>query len=101
VGNSLYGTAFAGGPGAVGTVFSVAIPPSPAIITSVVNNADGTVTLHFLGGANSTNVIQSTADLGSPVNWVNISTNIGDANGTWQFIDSNNNTTRFYRSYAP
>ncbi len=32
--------------------------------------------------------------------WQNVSTNIANAGGVWQFTDSNNIKTRFYRSYA-
>lgn len=97
--NSLYGTAFGGGPGGAGTVFGVAIPAPPAIITNAVSNLNGAVTLYFLGGANTTNIIQSTTNL-SPAAWQNISTNIADANGEWQFTNSLNAATRYYRSYA-
>ncbi len=100
VGGSLYGTAFSGGPGAAGTVFSVAIPAPPAVITNILRNLNGTVTLHFLGGPNSTNFIQAATNLAPPNSWQNVSTNIADANGAWQFTDGNNPTTRFYRSYA-
>ena len=99
VGGSLYGTAFGGGPGAAGTMFSVPIPAPPAVITNIVRNLNDTVTLSFLGGANSTNVIQSTMSL-APVAWQNVATNVADAVGAWQFTDSNNTVTRFYRSYA-
>ncbi len=102
LGNSLYGTTFSGGPGAVGTVFNVAIPYPPALITNVVHNPGGSVTLYFLGGPNSTNVIQVTASLTPPAMWLNVSTNVADAGGAWQFAESNTtNSTRFYRSYAP
>ncbi len=72
VGNLLYGTTFSGGPGAAGTVFSLPIPAPSAIITNVVPNLNGTVTLYFLGGANTTNVIQSTASLTPTVTWQNV-----------------------------
>ena len=102
LGNSLYGTTFGGGPGAAGTVFSVPIPARPAIITNIVWNLNGSLTLSFLGAPNSTNFIQAAASLTPPIVWQNVSTNIADANGAWQFTDSNNSpTTRFYRSYAP
>jgi uncharacterized repeat protein (TIGR03803 family) len=102
VGNSLYGTTFSGGPGAAGTVFSLPIPVLPAVITSVVPHPDGSVTLFFLGGPNSTNIIQATTSLAPPVTWQNVTTNIADAGGAWQFTESNaTNATRFYRSYAP
>jgi uncharacterized repeat protein (TIGR03803 family) len=102
LGSSLYGTTFSGGPGGAGTVFNVAIPYPPAVITNIVRNLDGSVTLYFLGGPNSTNVIQATASLMPPSTWLNVSTNVADAGGAWQFIEPNTtNSTRFYRSYAP
>ncbi len=102
VGNSLYGTAFSGGPGSVGTVFSVPIPISPAIITDIGPDPDGSVTLFFLGEPNSTNVIQATDSLAPPVTWQNVSTNVAADDGVWQFTESNaTNAARFYRSYAP
>jgi hypothetical protein len=97
----LYGTTFSGGPGGAGTVFNVAIPYPPAVITNIVRNLDGSVTLYFLGGPNSTNIIQVTANLVPPATWQNVSTNVADANGAWQFTDGNISATRFYRSYAP
>lgn len=101
LGNLLYGTAFSGGPGGAGTVFDVAIPPPAAVITNIIQNAGGSVTLFFLGGPNSTNVIQAATNLTPPVAWQNVSTNVADANGAWQFTDSNTGGTKFYRSYAP
>jgi uncharacterized repeat protein (TIGR03803 family) len=100
LGSSLYGTTFSGGPGAAGTVFSIPIPAPPAVITNVVRNLDGTVTLYFLGGPNSTNIVQSADNLRLSVSWQNVSTNISDASGFWQFTDNNHTATRFYRSYA-
>jgi uncharacterized repeat protein (TIGR03803 family) len=101
LGDALYGTAYTGGPGGAGTVFVVAIPPPPAVITNIVQNLDGSVTLYFLGGPNSTNVIQAATNLTPPVAWQIVSTNVADASGAWQFTDSNTGSTRFYRSYAP
>lgn len=104
VGDSLYGTTFSGGPGAAGTVFSVpdivSVPAVPAVITNAVLNLDSTVTLYFVGGLNSTNVVQSTASLTSPVSWQNSSTNVADPSGAWQFTDALNLENRFYRSFA-
>jgi len=98
--NSLYGTTFSGGPGGVGTVFNIPLPAPPAIITNIVKNMNGSVTLYFLGSPNSTNVIQAANSLTLPGAWQNISTNVADAGGVWQFTDSNHTTNRFYRSYA-
>lgn len=100
LGNSLYGTTFSGGPGAAGTVFSIPLPAPPAVITNIVRNPNGSVTLFFLGTSNSTNIIQAATSLTPPVTWQNISTNIADVGGAWQFTDNNNTTNRFYRSYA-
>lgn len=101
LGNSLYGTAFSGGPGGAGSVFVMAVPAAAAVITNIVENADGSMTLFFLGGPNSTNVVQAATDLTPPVAWQNISTNVADTNGAWQFTDINRGGTKFYRSYAP
>ena len=101
LGNSLYGTAFGGGPGAAGTVFSISIPAPPAVITNLVFNLNSTVTLSFLGAPNSTNIIQAASSLMPPVVWQKVSTNVADANGVWQFMDNTLKPSRFYRSYAP
>jgi uncharacterized repeat protein (TIGR03803 family) len=102
LGDSVYGTAFSGGPGGMGTVFRVAIPYPPAVITNIVRNPDGSVAMFFLGGPNSTNVIQAAAALTPPAAWQNVSTNVADADGAWQFGEAGaTNPARFYRSYAP
>jgi uncharacterized repeat protein (TIGR03803 family) len=101
-GNALYGTTFAGGSGAVGTVFSLSLPVLPAFITGVTNNLDGSVTLSFLGSPNSTNVIQSKTDLASGL-WQSVSTNTADPiTGIWNFTDTtvNQSPVQFYRSYS-
>lgn len=100
-GNVLYGTAFGGGPGGAGTVFGMAIRYPPAVITDIVHHSSGAVTLHFLGVASSTNVVQSTGTFMHPVGWQNVATNVADGNGIWQFTETNTTTSRFYRSYAP
>jgi uncharacterized repeat protein (TIGR03803 family) len=100
LGNALYGTTFAGGPGAAGTVFRVLIPPAPSLITNIILAPSGNVTLYFLGGPNTTNVIQAASSLVSPVSWLDVSTTIADDNGAWQFTDVRNDTNRFYRAYS-
>lgn len=102
VGNSLYGTTFSGGPGAAGAVFSLSlsVPAPPAIITNITLNPDGTVTLYFLGGPDSTNIVQAAFDLTQPIAWQNVSTNVADGSGAWQLTNGNNAAIRFYRSYA-
>lgn len=102
LGNALYGTTFSGGPGAAGTVFKLTIPFPPAMITNIVCAPDGSVVLYFLGGSSSTNIVQASDGLAPPVTWHNVSTNIADAGGAWQFVDTNaTQPMQFYRSYAP
>ncbi|MGD0251475.1 MAG: choice-of-anchor tandem repeat GloVer-containing protein [Verrucomicrobiota bacterium] len=102
VGTSLYGTTFAGGFSAAGTVFSLSLPVLPATITGIIINPDGSATLSFLGSPNSTNVIQATTVLGPSASWQNISTNTADTGGSWQFTDptANQLPLQFYRSYS-
>jgi len=100
-GHALYGTTFGGGPGAAGTVFTIALAAPPAVITNIIRNGSGGVDLLFVGGPDSTNVIQATGSLTPPVVWQNVSTNVADSSGEWQFTDGASNATRFYRSYAP
>jgi len=102
-GTSLYGTTFAGGFGAAGTVFSLSLPLPPAVITQIVHNPDGSVTLSFLGSPNSTNVIQAAPALGPSASWQNISTNTADPiTGIWNFTDmtASQSSVQFYRSYS-
>jgi uncharacterized repeat protein (TIGR03803 family) len=101
LGNSLYGTTFSGGPGGVGTVFNVTLEYPPAMVTGIVINTDGSVTLNFMGGPNSTNVIQAASNLTPPVTWINVSTNVADGSGAWQYSETPPTSARFYRSYAP
>ena len=100
-GNALYGTASAGSFGGVGAVFSLALPRLPATITGILGNGDGSMTLSFQGSPASTNVIQATADLANGP-WQNISTNVADPGGAWQFTDGSASLfpTRFYRTYS-
>jgi uncharacterized repeat protein (TIGR03803 family) len=100
LGNSLYGTTCGGGPGAAGTVFSLSLPLPPALITNIVRNLDGSGTLFFLGSPNSTNVIQAATNLAPPVVWQNLSTNVANAGGAWQFTGPNQFSVEFYRSYS-
>ncbi len=102
-GSSLYGTTFGGGPGAAGTVFRFTLPTAPAAITSIVRNSDGSVTLSFLGAANSTNIVQATTNLAAFATWRNVSTNVADAGGSWQCTDTATSPfpLQFYRSHSP
>jgi len=70
----------------------VAIPP--LIITQLIPNADGSITLTCSGSANTNYVVQASADL---TVWTDISTNVADASGQWQVTDIAHASRRFYR----
>jgi len=79
-------------------------PPPTNSIAGTVVNGNGTVTLSFVGVANYTYQVQSTANLTPPVVWLPVSTNTADINGLWQFTDAQatNYQQQFYRSvYQP
>lgn len=100
LGDSLYGTAFTGGPGAAGTVFRLPLMMTPAT-AGIFRNTENTVVIHFRGAPDSTNVIQATTSLSPPVVWQDISTNIADPGGAWRITNSILPIpTQFYRSYA-
>jgi beta-xylosidase len=71
----------------------------PAFINSIVQNPDSSMTLYLANSPGSTNTLQTAADLNT---WQNISTNLADSNGFWQFTDTNANLfpIQFYRSYT-
>ncbi len=71
----------------------------PAFINDVVTNPDASTTLYFANSPGATNFIQASSDLNT---WQNVSTNIGDSNGFWQFNDTNasGSPARFFRSYT-
>jgi hypothetical protein len=71
----------------------------PAFINSIVQNPDSSMTLYLANSPGSTNILQTAADLNT---WQNISTNLADSNGFWQFTDTNANSLpgQFYRSYT-
>jgi hypothetical protein len=100
--NQFYGTSFGGGANGTGAVFSLTLPVIvPATITNIVRNLDGSITLSFLGSPNSTNVVWAATNLLS-ANWQDLSTNVADGGGAWQFTDTNaiQFPARFYRSYS-
>jgi beta-xylosidase len=71
----------------------------PPVIADVVPNSNSSITLYFANSPGSTNVVQAATNLAVPA-WQNVSTNLADAGGWWQFTDSNTSAWpgRFYRS---
>jgi uncharacterized repeat protein (TIGR03803 family) len=100
-GNTLYGTASAGGISGYGTVFSLPLPT--VTISNIVRSINGSVTLNFIGFPGSTNQVQMATNLTPPVAWQTLSTNVAGTNGLWQFTDTNTSGSRmrFYRSITP
>jgi beta-xylosidase len=71
----------------------------PAYLTGEAVNSDSSVTFYLANSPGYTNVVQASADLKV---WQNVSTNIGDANGFWQFTNTNAGAAAsgFYRTYT-
>lgn len=71
----------------------------PAFINDIIRNPDSSMTLYFANSPTSTNIIQAASDLST---WQNVSTNVADSNGLWQFTDTNASQVpvQFYRSYT-
>ena len=74
------------------------------LISNIVRNTDGSVTLNFVGQPDATTRIWATTNLALPLSWQPIFTNTTTfPNGTWQFIDANTAgyPIRFYRFSMP
>jgi uncharacterized repeat protein (TIGR03803 family) len=101
-GQTLYASTSQGGGGA-GAIISLDLSGPPPAISNIVANADGSVTINFLGGANKTYLVQSTTNLSPPVVWQNISTNTSAGDGTWLYLDTNAVRTpaQFFRAATP
>ena len=67
-------------------------------ITSVLANADGSVTLDLAAAAGSPCILETTTNL-VPALWLPVATNTPGTNGLWQFTDAaaTNFPQRFYR----
>ncbi len=95
LGSELYGSAFGGGPGGAGTVYRLPIP----MYAAIAGISAGNVMVDFVGAPNSTNVVQATADLSAdPIVWQNVSTNVADGSGWWQYSGGIVLSNRFYRA---
>lgn len=96
VGNALFGTAFAGGPGGSGTVFRIPIPLTAEISAALNPNGTVNATLVGRGAPNSNYRIQATNDLATA--WQNMITQPADASGFLLYPEGNlNSPKRFYR----
>ena len=89
--------------GATTSTDAVLTVASPPIISKVICNTDGSVTLNLLTALNTSTRVLATTNLAPPVVWQPIYTNVAGANGAWQFtdMDASNYPVRFYRSSTP
>jgi hypothetical protein len=90
------------------TLQVLVVPPAPPpaypapLITGIMANPNGSVTLDFLGATNRAHWLQAATNPAGGT-WVSISTNVSGTNGTWSFTDSGstNFPQRFYRAVLP
>jgi hypothetical protein len=76
---------------------------SPAAISSVRCNANGSVTLTLSTAPYLSSRVLAATNLAPPVVWEPIYTNVAGTSGAWQFTDLNasNYPVRYYRSSTP
>ena len=92
-GNTLYGTADAGGESGYGTVFSLSLPPPPSL-TIISSGAN----IIFNWPTNSTGfTLQSTTNLGAPTNWTTVSSAPVFVNGQNAVTNPAPGAQKFYR----
>jgi hypothetical protein len=84
------------------SIVTLTVVSSP-IISKIIRNTDGSVTLNLLTTPNTNSCVLATTNLATPVVWEPIHTNIAGADGSWQFTDMNvsNYPVRFYRTSTP
>jgi hypothetical protein len=84
----------------ISAVLSV-VPLVTPVVSKVIHNANGSVTLNVLTSTNLSSRIFAATNLSPPILWQPIYTN--PAIGTWQFTDTNASLyrTRFYRISTP
>jgi len=70
--------------------------------TPPVINGNGSVTLNLASVPGSTNIVQWTTNLSSPIVWMSISTNVAGTNGLWQFTTAPSQPSpSYYRTARP
>ncbi len=83
---------------------TLTVTDTSPLVTGIIPNPNGSVTLNFSGTPNSTARLWVATNLASPIFWQSIFTNdsVG-TNGTWQFTETNtaNYPARFYRLSTP
>jgi len=75
------------------------ITASGSVFIGIVNNGDGTVTIGFQGIPNATYIVQTSTSLTSA--WLNLSTNVAAANGTFSNTNVITVPARYFRAIQP
>lgn len=85
------------------TLQALAFAPEPTNeIREITLDANGIVTLQFLGNAGQTYHLQAATNIPA-AHWLTLSTNVASADGAWAFTDwhATNHSSRFYRAVLP
>jgi len=103
VGSDLYaGGNFTSAGGKVSTYMAKAILTEPPQILIGWTTNGNQLSLSLSGTANQPYILEAAPNLTPPVPWQPIFTNTADANGNWQFVDTNlNSSQKFYRALSP
>jgi uncharacterized repeat protein (TIGR03803 family) len=98
-GNTLFGTASAGGSGRYGTVFDLTLPSGPAIAPNSLAVVGGQLQLDVTGlTPGATVCVQASSSLSPPGNWFPIATNVATStNLTITGLSATNAACRFFR----
>jgi sugar lactone lactonase YvrE len=86
--------------GSVTSSVALLVVASTPLIYQTSRGANGNLTLDFVSPPATTNVVLTATNLVAPVVWTRLATNVADAVGDWQFIDTNTARlpAKFYRS---
>ncbi len=68
---------------------------------SIKLNADGTVTITFIGTPGAQYWVQRAPSLTAPISWTNVATNTAGTDGKWTYSETASPSSRFFRSAKP
>ncbi len=98
LGDTLYGTTVAGGPGGTGVVFAIPLPITIEIAARAGAGSSPDLVVTGRGGPFSTYAVQATSDLGVPGSWQTVLTGAADASGRLVHTEYNQSAPRrFFR----
>lgn len=80
---------------------STALPPQ-SLLAQLGTGPNFNFNLNLTGLPGQSYVLQTATNLVPPIQWFSVLTNAADANGIWQFTDTNlNRDGKFYRVTTP